>query len=94
VPVSKDGVHPSEPKTPEVTHERLIAYVVCLNPECGYAEGFADLRDSPSACPRCGGELVRECATCHMILRSPASVCTNCGRPIGVGGGPQVRQSR
>ena len=74
-----------EPKAPEEEPERLMAYVVCVNPRCGYNEGFADLRDSPIACPRCSRELVRDCGTCHMILRSPLPICSNCGRPIALG---------
>ena len=70
---------------PDGEPERLVAYVVCINPQCGYSAGFADLRDSPSNCPACGGELLRECGTCHMILRSSSPMCTNCGRPIAQG---------
>jgi len=76
------------PKAPEEEPERLVAYVVCINPECRYSEGFADLRDSPSDCPVCGRELLRECGTCHMILRSSSPMCTNCGRPIARGHQP------
>ena len=30
---------------PDGEPERLVAYVVCINPQCGYSAGFADLRD-------------------------------------------------
>lgn len=78
----EDEVRGGAPGARDDGPERLVAYVVCVNPACQYAEGFADLRDSPFSCPRCGHELLRECGTCHMILRAPSALCTNCGRPI------------
>lgn len=78
---SENEVRMAGPET-EDAPQRLVAYVVCVNAQCGYSEGFADLRDSPSSCPRCGRVLIRECGTCHMILRARSPICTNCGRPI------------
>lgn len=64
---------------------KLEAFVVCMDSRCGYYQGFFDIRGSPEACPRCGGPLLRECATCQMLLRSSSPICRNCGRPIGLG---------
>ncbi|MBI3998611.1 MAG: hypothetical protein HY355_06220 [Armatimonadetes bacterium] len=63
---------------------KLEAFVVCSNARCSYHEGFADLRESPMQCPRCGHRLIRECGTCQMLLRSPSPTCSNCGRPIAL----------
>ncbi|MGH2375312.1 MAG: hypothetical protein ACRDIC_17805, partial [bacterium] len=67
----------------DAERRRLEAFAVCVNPGCGYYAAFADLRDSPPACPRCGRPLQKECAACGMLLRSAAPTCQNCGRLIG-----------
>lgn len=61
---------------------KLEAFVVCVDPACGYYAAFGDLRDSPPACPRCARPLQKECASCGMLLRSAAPTCQNCGRLI------------
>ncbi len=67
----------------ETERRRLEAFVVCVNRTCGFYAAFGDIRDSPSACPRCGNALQKECAACGMLLRSAAPTCQNCGRLIG-----------
>ena len=63
---------------------KLEAFVICVDLRCGYYQGFSDIRDAPEMCPRCGGPLLRECAACHMLLRTFSATCLNCGRPIGL----------
>ncbi len=59
--------------------DNMLAFVLCLDGECRYSEGFADLRAAPHDCPQCGGALLVACPHCGMLLRNRWGMCTNCG---------------
>ncbi len=67
------------------TMNGLLAFVLCLDRQCRYSEGFADLRLAPDVCPRCGHDVLAACPRCGMLLRNRWGVCTNCGVLLGWG---------
>jgi predicted RNA-binding Zn-ribbon protein involved in translation (DUF1610 family) len=56
---------------------------ICLR--CGAARRwFEELEhELPSACPQCGGELLRRCRHCNAPFSSAFAVdCERCGKPL------------
>lgn len=77
----------SKPKRNWIQEERreVLGHWVAFCLGCGhtlrYFEEFAD--DVPRACPQCGGEIRRECQSCHALFPSAFLVeCEDCGAPV------------
>ncbi len=60
----------------------MRAFVICANRSCGFSEGFDDIRDAPSSCPKCSGPLVTECPSCGAFLRDGTGICSTCRRDV------------
>ncbi len=67
---------------PDPPQKPLLGYAVCAEDPHHFAEGFADIRDAPRACPVCGNPLHTTCPNCGMLYRTGTGICTNCGERL------------
>jgi predicted nucleic acid-binding Zn ribbon protein len=52
---------------------------------CGYTQRYFEefAAEVPTACPQCGGEVVRRCGACDAPVASAFAVeCEECGAPL------------
>ena len=64
---------------------KVLGDWVAFCPGCGAAlRWFEDFEDEvPSACPQCGGDLLRRCPSCGAPFSSVATVdCEECGAQV------------
>ena len=57
----------------------MQAFAICRDRQCGFSQGYDDIREAPDSCPKCGKPLAVNCSQCGALFRNGSGRCVNCG---------------